>query len=90
MNADIQAQLQLTPTFKSISVQLGVLNVRMFPTAPQKVSVAAALQANAIPGRAYTGLFGCPKTFKIKCSAETDNTKLAVTFNSVRGFICSK
>ena len=90
MNADIQAQLQLTPTFSKTSVQLGVLSVQMLATAPQNVNVAAPLQRNATPGRAYTGLLGCPNTFKIRCKAETDSTTLAVTFNRVSMFISCK
>ena len=90
MNADIHAQLQLTPTFSKTSVQLGVDNVQTFATAPQNVNVAAALHKNAITGRAYTGLFGCPKTFTIRCRAEADRTTLAATFTSVSGLMRCK
>jgi hypothetical protein len=90
MNADIQAQLQLTPTFSKISDHPGVDNVQMFATAPQNVNVAAALQNNATYGRAYTGLSGCPNTFRIKCKADTDSTTLAATLRMVSGFIACK
>ena len=59
----------------------------MFQSAPQIVTVVAALQSTAAHGLRQIADSGCPNTRSTKCSAETASTPLAVAFIAVAGVI---
>jgi hypothetical protein len=51
-----------TPIFRSVSEGAGVDRVSTFQSAPQTVTVVAALQSAAANGRLQIALSGCPNT----------------------------
>jgi hypothetical protein len=65
----------------------GLESVSRFHSAPQTVTVVAALQRTAAHGLRQIADSGCPNTRNTRCSAETARMPLAVAFMSVAGVI---
>lgn len=75
------------PIFRSTSEGAGLDSVNRFQSAPQTVTVVAALHNTAANGRFQIALSGWPKTLKTRCSAEMDRIALATAFIVVNWFI---
>jgi len=73
--------------FSITSDAAGLDSVSRFQSAPQTVTVVAALQSTAAHGRCQIALSGCPKTRKTRWSAETARMALAIAFIAVAGVI---
>ena len=65
----------------------GLESVSRFHSAPQTVTVVAALQRTAAHGLRQIADSGCPNTRNTKCSADTAKMPLAVAFMSVAAVI---
>jgi uncharacterized metal-binding protein len=71
------------PMFSITSDAAGLDSVSRFHSAPQTVTVVAALQSTAAHGLRQMALSGCPKTRTTKCSADTAKMPLATAFIAV-------
>ena len=68
----------------------GLESVSKFQSAPQTVTVVAALQSTAAHGLFQIADSGCPNTRNTKCSADTARMPLAVAFIAVGSVIGDK
>jgi hypothetical protein len=75
------------PIFRSTPEGAGLDSVNKFQSAPQTVTVVAALHNTAANGRFQIALSGCPKTLKTRCKAEMERIALATAFIVVNWFI---
>ena len=78
------------PIFNITSEAAGLESVNRFQSAPQTVTVVAALHRTAAQGFCQMALSGCPNTRNTKCSADTARTPLAVAFIAVGSVIGDK